>query len=383
MNKIYRCVDCLKEFYFDFSDLPIDFDLSNPDSEENLELIKNYNKNINLQVEINICQDCLKYIKANSNSYMDSQREANINIKKVCQERIEELKNKKESEEEFKDYSEENEKIMEEKLEQMKNEVKENENKLKNLLTNLEETEKKEDDFWLEYKKLEKDIYSAERNLSLSNDINLYYENKIKNFSGNNIFTDLFEISINDNFGIINGCSFNDPLNYSHFDNINAGWGYIVFLTKLIAIKYKIELKDYDLIPLGNFSVIKTKINNKIEQFELYLTDKQNAKISFNIAMVKYLEYLSELLKYLFEQKILDEKAIEMCPKIEGDKLNDISIKIENEKIENWYQAMKNLLMILKFLISQILSQENKAYKNMIDTSELINLDNIDENKDE
>ena len=46
---------------------------------------------------------------------MDSQREANINIKKVCQERIEELKNKKESEEEFKDYSEENEKIMEEK----------------------------------------------------------------------------------------------------------------------------------------------------------------------------------------------------------------------------------------------------------------------------
>ena len=44
---------------------------------------------------------------------------------------------------------------------------------------------------------------------------------------------------------------------------------------------------------------------------------------------------------------------------------------------------MKNLLMILKFLISQILSQENKAYKNMIDTSELINLDNIDENKDD
>ena len=41
--------------------------------------------------------------------------------------------NKKESEEEFKDYSEENEKIIEEKLEQMKNEVKENENKLKKI----------------------------------------------------------------------------------------------------------------------------------------------------------------------------------------------------------------------------------------------------------
>ena len=123
MNKVYRCVDCLKEFYFDYSDLPIKFDYSNPDSEENLELIKTYNRNINLQMEINICQNCLKSIKTNSNTNMDSQREANINIKKVCQERIEELKNKKESEEEFKDYNEENEKIIKEMLEQMKNEV--------------------------------------------------------------------------------------------------------------------------------------------------------------------------------------------------------------------------------------------------------------------
>ena len=381
MNKVYRCVDCLKEFYFDYSDLPIELDLQNPDSEENLEKIKNYNRNVNFQVEINICQDCLKFIRENSTTSMDNRREANINVKKVCQERIEELKNKKESEEEFKDYNEEKEKELKEKLEQMKKEVNENEDKLHNLLTNLESTEKKEDEFWKEYKNLEKDIFSIERNLSQSNDAILDYKNKIKSFEGNNIFSDLFEISINEKFGIINGCSFNDPLNYSHFDNINAGWGYIAFLTKLILIKYKIEVVNYDLIPLGNFSVIRIKINNRLEQFGLYLTDKQNSKNMFNVAMFRYLEYLNAIMKYLYENKILEEKKMEMCPKIEGDKINGRSIKIDSEHLDNWYQAMKNLLIILKFLIAQILSQENKAFKNTIDTVELINIDSININK--
>ena len=380
MNKIYRCVDCLKEFYFDYSDLKINFDYLNPDSEENLELIKKQNTNLDFHMEINICKECLQNIKISSNSTADIQKEANSKIQKVCQERIEQLKNKNESEEEFKDYTEENEKKIQEKLEQMKNEVNQNETQLQNLLVELEETEKKDDLFWTEYKNLEKDIFKVERDLSLTSDINLDYQNKIKNFSASNIFTDLFEISVNDKFGIINGCSFNDPLNYSHFDNINAGWGYIAFLTKLIAIKYKIELKDYDLIPLGNFSVIKAKINNKMEIFDLYLTDKQNSKITFNIGMMKYLDYLKELLKYLSEQKILEEKTMEICPKIEGNKINGISIKIESEKLENWYQAMKNLLIIMKFLISQILSQENKAYKGTIEVDELINLDSMNNN---
>lgn len=380
MNKIYRCVDCLKEFYFDYSDLKIDFDYLNPDSEENLELIKKQNTNLDFHMEINICKECLQNIKISSNSTADIQKEANSKIQKVCQERIEQLKNKNESEEEFKDYTEENEKKIQEKLEQMKNEVNQNETQLQKLLVELEETEKKNDLFWTEFKNLEKDIFKVERDLSLTSDINLDYQNKIKNFSASNIFTDLFEISVNDKFGIINGCSFNDPLNYSHFDNINAGWGYIAFLTKLIAIKYKIELKDYDLIPLGNFSVIKAKINNKMEIFDLYLTDKQNSKITFNIGMMKYLDYLKELLKYLSEQKILEEKTMEICPKIEGNKINGISIKIESEKLENWYQAMKNLLIIMKFLISQILSQENKAYKGTIEVDELINLDSMNNN---
>ena len=380
MNRVFRCYDCLKEFQFDYSALKIDFDQENPDSEENLKLIKTKSGSLDFHMEINICQECLQNLKTNSNSTADIKKEADLNIEKVCQERIEELKNKKESEDEFKDYTEENENIIKEKLDQIKNEINLNENKLQKLLGDLEEAEKNEEKFWKEFKNLEKNIFKVDRDLSQNEDINLIYSNKIKSFAGSNIFTDLFDISVNDKYGMINGCSFNDPSNYTHLDNINAGWGYIVFLTKLIAIKYKVDLNNYELIPLGNFSVIKAKINDKFEQFDLYLTEKQNSKITFNIAMVKYLEYLNELLKYLLQQNIFEQKAMEICPKIDGDKINGVSIQMKMENLENWYQAMKNLLIILKFLIAQILSQENKAYKGTIDNVDLINLDSIEEN---
>ena len=380
MNRVFRCYDCLKEFQFDYSALKIDFDQENPDSEENLKLIKTKSGSLDFHMEINICQECLQNLKTNSNSTADIKKEADLNIEKVCQERIEELKNKKESEEEFKDYTEENENIIKEKLDQIKNEINLNENKLQKLLGDLEEAEKNEEKFWKEFKNLEKNIFKIDRDLSQNEDINLIYSNKIKSFAGSNIFTDLFDISVNDKYGMINGCSFNDPSNYTHLDNINAGWGYIVFLTKLIAIKYKVDLNNYELIPLGNFSVIKAKINDKFEQFDLYLTEKQNSKITFSIAMVKYLEYLNELLKYLLQQNIFEQKAMEICPKIDGDKINGVSIQMKMENLENWYQAMKNLLIILKFLIAQILSQENKAYKGTMDIVDLINLDSIEEN---
>ena len=367
-------MDCLKEFQFDYSDLNIeDFDYENLDSEENLDLIKNSSRKLNFSMEINICQDCLNYLKDNSSTSFDMVKEDNTNIKLKCEERINELKNKTIDESEFKDYTDEKEKLVLEKLSKIKNEVNENETKLKALLGDLEGVEKEEVKFWNQYKDLEKNIYKVEKNLAKSNDVNLDYQNKIKNFAGSNIFTDLFEISINDKYGVINGCAFNDPLNYSHFDNINAGWGYIVFLTKLISVKYKIELSKYELIPLGNFSCIK----EKKEKYDLFLTDKATSKIGFNNAMAKFLEYLNELMKHLSIQKILDSKSMEMCPKI-----NDISIRVDNDHLDNWYQCMKNLLIILKFLISQILSQENAAYKGTIDTVELINLNSLNENKD-
>ena len=195
MSKVYRCMDCLKEFQFDYSDLNIeDFDYENLDSEENLDLIKNSSRKLNFSMEINICQDCLNYLKDNSSTSFDMVKEDNTNIKVKCEERINELKNKTIDESEFKDYTDEKEKLVLEKLSKIKNEVNENETKLKALLGDLEGVEKEEVKFWNQYKDLEKNIYKVEKDLAKSNDVNLDYQNKIKNFAGSNIFTDLFEI---------------------------------------------------------------------------------------------------------------------------------------------------------------------------------------------
>ena len=52
---------------------------------------------------------------------------------------------------------------------------------------------------------------------------------------------------------------------------------------------------------------------------------------TFSNQRKKYLEYLSQIMKYLYEQKIFEEKKMEMCPKIEGNKINGISIKLNKK----------------------------------------------------
>ena len=103
MNKVFRCYDCLKEFQFDYSALQIEFDKLNPDSEENLELIKSKSRSLDFHMEINICHNCLQNIKKSSNFTADIKKEEDSNLEKVCKERIEELKNKKELEDEVKE----------------------------------------------------------------------------------------------------------------------------------------------------------------------------------------------------------------------------------------------------------------------------------------
>ena len=49
-------MDCLKEFQFDYSDLNLKgFDYHNIDSENNMDLVKNYLPNLNFFMKCNIC----------------------------------------------------------------------------------------------------------------------------------------------------------------------------------------------------------------------------------------------------------------------------------------------------------------------------------------
>lgn len=363
MSKIYRCIDCGKEYKLDFSEIKLPNEEG--DSEQFQKEIIDYVKVLNFPLESNICKDCLNSIKNLSDS-IDTIKKSDF--QNISKQYIDELKEKfKKDEQDLKKINNEDVENELKKLEDIKQKVEKNETELNSLLKELENLETKETEFCDEFRDLETKLYFAEKELSKSNDLKLDYENKIQNFSNNNIFLELFQISFNDKFGSINGCKFCDPYASNNYDNINGGWGYIILLTKLLAVKYIFESSKYDLIPEGNFSKIKNKGTN--EEYEIGLSDINRTKDKFNRAMKAYLEYLNEFLNYLTKNNKIEITNEDICPKINGNKINNKSIQIENgkENLDNWYQCMKSLLTILKFLICQVLNNENQAYKAIID----------------
>ena len=364
-------MDCGKEFIFDYSNLGIEIDPDDP--EETKIQIAEYNKQIGLPPEINICSTCLLPLITTKDFKLNIKREDKANIEETCKKYITGLEEKfSKDKDELKKYSVEEEEKRVKELNDLKDVVEKNESNLKDLLKQLENIENNEESFCEEFKDLEMKIYSIEKDLSKSNDIKLDYENKIKSFSNTNIFSELFQISFNDKYGIINGCKFCDPNNSSNSDSINGGWGYIILLTKLLSIKYNFDSKKYDLIPNGNFSKIIEKEGNN--EYELIITDVK-IKDKFNNSMTIYLDYLNEFLNFLVKEGKIETKNEDICPKILGDKINNKCIRVENgkEKLEDWYQCMKYLLTILKFLICQVLIDESQAYKETIDNIDIIN----------
>ena len=370
MSKPFRCMDCGKEFDFVYTGLGIDIDVNDPEDIKNK--IDQYNRSYGIFERVNMCNNCLQPLKTSKDFSLNIQREEFQNKKGTSTKYLGDLKDKfTKDEAELKKYTPEEEEKKLKELNDLKKVVEENESNLKNLIKELENVEDQENNFCDDFKDLEMKIYSVEKDLSISNDIKLDYENKIKSFSGTNIFSELFQISFNDKYGIINGCKFCDPTVSNNSDSINGGWGYIVLLTKILSIKYNFESKKYDLIPNGNFSEIAVKGG---ERHEIIITDVK-IRDKFNNAMCMYLEYLEEFLNFLIKEGKIETRNEDICPKITGDKINHKSIRIENgkEKLEDWYQCMKYLLTILKFLICQVLIDENKAYKETIDNIDIIN----------
>ena len=361
MSEIFRCIDCGKDFRFFYPEINVDCE--SVDVDQYQQMIDDYTKGINFPKEINICFDCLQNIKTEENLSMDSNQ--NNNTDNSITQTISQI-NKKYSEDEkdLKKITEKDEIITPNELKELSKKVEKNESELISLLKELENIEKEETYFCNLFRDLEIKLNFAEKDLSKATGLKSDYQKKIKNLTKNNIFSGLFQISFNDKFGTINECKFCDPYISSNYDGINAGWGYIVLLTKLLSVKYGFESAKYILIPEGNFSKIKNK-NGTLH--EIGLSDINRTKDKFNNAMCAYLEYLKEFLDYLTKENKIDITKKNLCPNINGNLINDKSILIESkDNLENWYQAMKFLLTILKFLICQILSNENEFYKQII-----------------
>ena len=356
-SKIYRCLDCGKEYYFDYTEINPDIDPS--DEEKFNEVVTNYKSTLNFPDETNICLQCLKNVKIVKNVL--NQNNQNKSEETIFQKYINELTEKYTKEQNnLKIYNESEELKQKEELNKLKSKVEEEEKELNSLLKELEKMENEETKFCDEFRDLEIKLYFAEMNKANYSELVDNYKNKINRINVNNIFSELFQISVNEKYPSINGCKFCDPFISNNYDSINGGWGYIILLTKLLTIKYMFDSSKYDLLPEGNFSKIMNKTG--VMDYELGISDMNRTIEKFNNAMEIYLEYLNEFLEFLIKEKKIEIKGSGALPKISGNKINNKSIVIEEGKdkdIENWYQCMKYLLTILKFLICRTLNNEN------------------------
>ena len=374
MSQSVKCLDCNVEFSVNYeccSELcqsPLEND------EDILKKIKEIEELTNFNVKKNICLNCLdKLIKEreSSNFFLASEKDA---LTKALASLINEIESK-----DFinmANFPEEGllaqEKEAETQLATLKAREKECEEELQSLTETLTKLSDEENEYWNNFNDLERNIYFYEKSKTMTkNKINTY-EKEIKNFSSTNVFSDLFNISFSDKYGTINGSrmgalSGNNVL----YDEINSGWGYIVFLTCIIAKKFNFEFKKYELVPMGNYSKIVHRSNKTTYE----LTMSSNARVieKFNEAMIVYLENLKELSEYLLPILNHMKSSGEFAFNLQNDCINKCSIKFDQNNPETWSQCMKYLLTILKFFINGVLKKEDEEYREILEKSSIIN----------
>ena len=343
------CLDCGGRIEIDFQSSLGTF-YSNFDEFENL-----------FQYSLNCCLPCLeKIIKKFNNP--KQKNEENIPKKIEQENNSEEDLNKEEA-------KLENEiKILNEQIKQSELKLKEEESKFQISIEKLKEATDEENKFLSDFRNLEKDAYILEKEKTYVENRNKLYETISKKFTYSNLLTDLFDISFDEKFGTINGCKFSDNLGSG--DEVNAGWGYIAFLTKLLSIKYEFKSNNLKIYLEGNYS----KMIEGDNYYELSFSSGSRTLEYFNEAMKKYLCYLKEFTNHLITYKKITIDIDDFKFNIDGDKINGKSIVFsEQTKNFDWPECMKYLLTILKFLITKTLGDENQSYRNLVEETLIIN----------
>jgi len=128
-------------------------------------------------------------------------------------------------------------------LEQLQEKEKYSEIELKKLSEEIKQLTEEEEKYWSSFNMLERDIYLYNKEKCYTKKKIDTYEKEIKSFASN-VINDLFSISYSGSYGTINGSRMGmDSGNNIPCDEINAGFGYIVHLTTIIARKINYAFK--------------------------------------------------------------------------------------------------------------------------------------------
>jgi len=331
--------------------------------------------NLNIVLNNKICDLCYKKLsKINEEEIkkIDNEIKKIEKIEKILNKEIE--LNKNEISEEVKNSKFEDAKAQEEASKRLnednlklQNEFDDNLEKLKNI--NLEE-----ENILDEMNKLNLDSLLTSKDYEIEKSIQQKNQFEQICLLNSNILEFLFDIQVNEKYGSINGCRMQFK-NYSSFNDISAGWGHILYLTKILNLKAKkilkiLEEKDlYKIYNLGDYSYIyNSQENQKYFFYEKNSTLNDDLKAKkLNKSMLQYLQILKDL----------DKKVT----KINGNTPTLKNFRIENKSINNypielniyyqddldWALCLKSILMLLKSYIKIIVIKENEELKKILE----------------
>lgn len=337
--------------------------------------MKDADEKTNLNLKKNVCLNCLKLLideRENTNNAIIN----DINCLKTALKNLNSDMEAKEVEE-INNLNEEDliqqEIQLNKQLQDLLQEEERSKLEVESYLNELSDLHKEEQNCWDVFGRIEEATLKFEKNKQFVMNKYRYYESEIKQFSNMSLIDSIFSITCYDKYGVINGArlGFGSSIIY---DEINAGLGYIVFLVSIVAKKFNYEFKNYELVPMGNYSKIISKKKNSALELNTSGTSKFSTE-KFNEALVNFLDAVKELDDYLVLNGKISTYNYEdgdINIKIGNAEINGYSIKYDYNHQENWSQCMKLLLILLKNYIYNALKKEDDEYKQILDKAKIL-----------
>ena len=286
--------------------------------------------NLNIVLNNKICDLCYKKLSKINEEEIKKINDEIKNIEKIEKILNKEIEsNKKEISEEVKNSKFEDAKAQEEASKRLnddnlklQNEFDKNLEKLKNI--NLEEK-----NILDEVNKLNLDSLLTSKDYEIEKSIQQKNQFEQICLLNSNILEFLFDIQVNEKYGSINGCRMQFK-NYSSFNDISAGWGHILYLTKILNLKSKKILKILEendlhkIYNLGDYSYIYS-----FQEKQKYFFYEKNSNLNDDL---KAKNLNKSMLQYLQILKDLDRKVT----KINGNTQTLKNFKIETKYINNY-----------------------------------------------
>jgi beclin len=207
--------------------------------------------------------------------------------------------------------------------------------------------------------------------------VNLKYDHdsqQLEKLQRTNVYNDTFCISHDGQFGTINGLRLgrlsNVPVDWPE---INAAWGHTLLLLATVAEKLGFKFEGYELQPMGSTSKIikmdspspaasRTGPPRRIAPpkrsiLELYSSGDMPLGLTFmhrkfDNAMVAFLECMRQLGAFVEQETARVGRPLKLPYKIEGEKIDDVSIRLGIAQDDLWSKACKYTLTCCKFLLA-------------------------------